>query len=98
MKTRNSIKLITLFLSFILHFTIDAQEFVKVPAERVGISSERLKFLTNTFQEYVDNGKLSGAVALVSRKGQIAYFKSFGRKQGYRDGILQTGRSPYKQQ
>jgi CubicO group peptidase (beta-lactamase class C family) len=79
MKTKDSIKLIALFLSFILHFTINAQEFAKVPAERVGISSERLKFLTNTFQEYVDNGKLSGAVALVARKGQIAYLKSFGK-------------------
>jgi CubicO group peptidase (beta-lactamase class C family) len=78
MKTNHSIKLITLFLAFILHFTLYAQEFAKVPAERVGMSSERLEFLTNTFQEYVDSGELSGAVALIARKGQIAYFKSFG--------------------
>ena len=79
MKTRTSIKLITLFLALILHSNIAAQEFVKVAAEKVGMSSERLKFLTNTLQEYVDNGELSGAVALVARRGQIAYFKSFGK-------------------
>jgi CubicO group peptidase (beta-lactamase class C family) len=78
MKTNHSIKLIMLFLAFILHFALYAQEFAKVPAERVGMSSERLEFLTNTFQGYVDSGELSGAVALIARKGQIAYFKSFG--------------------
>jgi len=79
MKTRHSIKLITLFLALILHSNISAQEFAKVEAEKVGMSSERLKFLTNTLQEYVDNGELSGAVALVARRGQIAYFKSLGK-------------------
>ena len=79
MKTRTSIKLITLFLALILHSNISAQEFVKVAPEKVGMSSERLKFLTNMLQEYVDNGELSGAVALVARRGQIAYFKSFGK-------------------
>ncbi len=78
MKTRHSIKPVTLFLALILHFAIYAQEFIKVPAEKVGMSSERLEFLTKTFQEYIVNGELSGAVVLVARKGQIAYFKSFG--------------------
>lgn len=51
MKTRNSIKLIALFLAFIVHSNISAQELVKVEAEKVGMSSERLQFLTNTLQE-----------------------------------------------
>jgi CubicO group peptidase (beta-lactamase class C family) len=79
MKTRHSMKLITLFLAFILHSNISAQEFAKTEPEKVGKSSERLEYLTSTFQEYVDNEELSGAVVLVARRGKIAYFKSFGK-------------------
>jgi CubicO group peptidase (beta-lactamase class C family) len=79
MKTRHSMKLITLFLAFILHSNISAQEFAKTEPEKVGMSSERLEYLTSTFQEYVDNEELSGAVVLVARRGKIAYFKSFGK-------------------
>ena len=79
MKNRYSIKLFTLFIAFILQFNSSAQEFVKVEAEKVGMSTERLEFLTHTLQEYVDNGELSGGVALVARRGQIAYFNSFGK-------------------
>jgi len=62
-----------------LQLTLYAQEFKKVPANSVGLSSERLEFLTNTFQEYVDQGELPGAVVLVARKGQIAYLNAFGK-------------------
>lgn len=79
MKTRHSMKLITLFLAIILHSNLSAQEFAKTAPEKVGMSSERLEYLTSTFQEYVDNEELSGAVVLVARRGQIAYFKSFGK-------------------
>ncbi len=79
MRTIHSIKLITFLLAFILHSNISAQEFVKVEPEKVGMSSERLQFLTATLQEYVDNGQISGAVTLIARRGQIAYFKSFGQ-------------------
>ena len=79
MKKRYLIKLFTLLIAFILHFNSSAQEFVKVDAEKVGMSTERLQFLTHTLQEYVDNGELSGVVTLVARRGQIAYFKSFGK-------------------
>ena len=79
MKTRHSMKLITLFLAIILHSNLSAQEFAKTAPEKVGMSSERLEYLTSTFQEYVDNEELSGAVVLVARRGKIAYFKSFGK-------------------
>jgi CubicO group peptidase (beta-lactamase class C family) len=79
MKTRHSILFIMLFSAFLLHCNTSVQEFAKVDPEKVGMSSERLQFLTNTFQDYVDKGELSGAVALVARRGQIGYFKSFGK-------------------
>ncbi|MEZ4684682.1 MAG: hypothetical protein R3B47_00995 [Bacteroidia bacterium] len=51
----------------------------QVPADSVGMSSGRLEFLTNTFQQYVDDGELSGSVVLVARKNRIAYFEAFGK-------------------
>jgi CubicO group peptidase (beta-lactamase class C family) len=51
--------------------------------EEVGLSSARLNRITDRLQEDVDNGKLIGAVALIARKGKIAYFQTFG----YQDKI-----------
>ncbi len=45
----------------------------------VGLSAERLERLTRVMQEAVDNGKTAGLVALVSRNGQVAYLRSFGK-------------------
>jgi CubicO group peptidase (beta-lactamase class C family) len=78
--TGSSRKTMLLFLAALLfHFTLIAQELVQVSPEKVGMSSARMEFLTNTFQGYVDKGELAGAVVLVARKGKIAYFESFGK-------------------
>jgi CubicO group peptidase (beta-lactamase class C family) len=57
---------------------VQGQALKPAVPERVGISSDRLSHLDRTFQEYVDNGQLPGAVVLVARKGQVPYFKAFG--------------------
>jgi CubicO group peptidase (beta-lactamase class C family) len=79
MKIGHPIRPVTLFLILVLHFSACTRELTKVPPEKVGISSERLTYLTETFQAYVDNGELSGAVVLVARKGQVAYCHAFGK-------------------
>jgi CubicO group peptidase (beta-lactamase class C family) len=79
MRTKHFNKLSLLALAFLIHISLPAQQLEKVPSEEVGMSSERLNVLTETFQDYVDDGKLSGAVALVARKGKVAYFESFGK-------------------
>jgi CubicO group peptidase (beta-lactamase class C family) len=48
--------------------------------EEVGLSSERLQRLTDTFQGYVRDGKLAGAVVLVTRRGKVAYSGAFGER------------------
>lgn len=70
-----------LLASSLLLFCINVytQELKAIDPERVGMSSNKLDILTNTLQGYVDNNQLSGAVALVTRKGQTVYFKSFGK-------------------
>jgi len=56
------------------------QELEKVQPETVGVSSERLALLTQNMEQYIDQGKLPGAVVLLSRKGKIFYQKAFGSR------------------
>jgi CubicO group peptidase (beta-lactamase class C family) len=48
------------------------------PPEAVGMSAERLAKIDGLISEYMDKGWIPGAVALVARKGNIVYHKSFG--------------------
>ncbi len=48
--------------------------------EEVGLSSERLQRLTEAFKGYVKDGKLSGGVILVARRGKVAYLGAFGQR------------------
>jgi CubicO group peptidase (beta-lactamase class C family) len=57
-----------------------AQELPRAKPEDVGMSSERLQRLTSTFQKYVDDGKLPGAVIVVARSGKVVYSTAFGQR------------------
>lgn len=46
--------------------------------ESAGVSSERLKRIDNNFKEWINDGRLNGAVALIVRNGKIVYYKAFG--------------------
>ena len=46
--------------------------------EEVGLSSGRLNRIDTVLKSDIERGKIPGAVALVVRKGKLAYFKSFG--------------------
>ncbi len=48
--------------------------------EDVGLSSERLNRISTTLKAHIEKGVIPGAVALVARKGKIAYFESFGMR------------------
>lgn len=43
-----------------------------------GFSAERLQRIDRLLQEYVDKGRMNGAVALIIRNGKIAYYHSVG--------------------
>ena len=49
-----------------------------VKPEEVGLSSPRLARIGDHFQRHIDAGKLAGALALVARRGQVAYFEPLG--------------------
>ncbi|MCQ3931843.1 MAG: hypothetical protein DPW16_15435 [Chloroflexi bacterium] len=51
---------------------------ITIAPERVDVSSERLTFLDTALQRYVDQGKVAGIVAVLSRRGQVFYAKGYG--------------------
>ncbi len=55
-----------------------AQVLAPTVPESVAVSSERLERLTATLQQYVDDGQLAGAVALVARHGRVVYHEAIG--------------------
>ena len=46
--------------------------------EEVGLSTDRLKRLSDRMKQGVKDGELPGAVVLVARNGKVAYLESFG--------------------
>lgn len=57
-----------------------AQPVTAATPEAVGLSTERLGRIDEVMQQYVDEGKIAGAVTLVSRNGQTVYNKAFGMR------------------
>jgi len=49
-----------------------------VKPEEVGLSSSRLLRIGEHFQRYIDAGQLAGALTLIARRGQVAYFEPLG--------------------
>ncbi len=69
-----------LFVLF-LHNVCTAQELLPTKPEVLGFSGDRLARIDAVFNSYVKDNKLPGGVILISRKGQVGYYKAFG----YRD-------------
>ena len=46
--------------------------------EELGFAADRLEKVTQAFQGYVDSGQIPGAVVLIARKDEVAYFRAFG--------------------
>jgi CubicO group peptidase (beta-lactamase class C family) len=66
-----------LVLSFIA-ISVFAAELPRAKPESVGLSSERLDNIRKLLGAKVDAGEIPGYVALVARRGKVAYFESYG--------------------
>lgn len=55
-----------------------AQQLPTAKPESVGLSTERLERIGSAVQRSIDSKQIAGAVTLVSRRGQIAWFKAQG--------------------
>jgi CubicO group peptidase (beta-lactamase class C family) len=67
--------------AFVLSFiaiSVLAAELPRAKPESVGLSSERLDSIRKVFGAKVDAGEIPGYVALVARRGKVAYFESYG--------------------
>jgi CubicO group peptidase (beta-lactamase class C family) len=54
------------------------QEISMVKPEEVGLSSQRLERMDALIHRYIEQGKISGAVTLIARRGKIAHFTAAG--------------------
>ena len=69
------------FIALGIFSAICAQSLRQVRPESVGMSSERLRRLSQQMDAYVSNNQLAGSVTMILRKGKIAYT----HVNGYRD-------------
>jgi CubicO group peptidase (beta-lactamase class C family) len=67
-----------------------AQSLRPTSPDSVGLSAERLERLSDALQAYVDDGKLAGSVTLVARRGRVAYFEAFGKRDREANAPMQT--------
>ena len=59
--------------------------------EAAGFSSERLTRIDKNINEWIDEGKLNGCVALIMRNGKIVYHKGFGYDDLEKTKPIRTG-------
>lgn len=72
-------KILTFYLLFVAGLAVSQKSSLQVAVpESAGVSSERLKRIDANFKEWVNDGRLNGAVALIARNGKIVYHKAFG--------------------
>jgi len=76
-------RLLTFWLlaALVVHAALLAQGLSPTQPQEVGVSAERLQRLSDVLQGYVDDGKLAGAVALVARRGKVAYLEALGHRE-----------------
>jgi len=66
-----------LFLSA-LSFVAVAENLVHGNADEAGMSQERLDRIVPFIQQYIDDGELVGATSMISRRGQVVHFETYG--------------------
>jgi len=68
------------FALLVLPPDVGAQGLPRAAPADVGMSAQRLERLSATLDGYVDRGMLPGGVALVARRGRVAYVHAFGQR------------------
>ncbi len=83
-------RLLLLACSFsLLVWPVQAEDLDRAPPAAVGLSEERFERIRNVLRAHVEEGRIAGAVALVARGGQVAFFESFGARDRER-GVAMT--------
>src|SRR5213594_2440287 len=69
----------SLFGVVLLLLPLGAQALPTAPPEEVGLSSERLARIAPALSRQIEARSFPGAVAIVARKGRVAYFEAIGQ-------------------
>ena len=80
LQMRNCLVFSLLLISVCVASPAFAEGMSTAAPQEVGLSSERLNRIDTVVKADIAKDMISGAVALVARKGKIAYFKSFGMR------------------
>lgn len=67
-----------IFCLFLLSRLVSADELPRVDPERAGFSAERIQRVHDVVRSYVDDGRVTGVVTLVSRDGAIVHESAYG--------------------
>ena len=70
--------IVSLLLFFVFAANSFSQILQQVAPETQGISSERLKQIDANINQWIKEGQLNGATAIILRNGKIVYHKAFG--------------------
>lgn len=85
---------IALFLFLLLFSSSNAQgvasKLLPVAPESAGFMPDRLKRIDGNIQEWIKEGKLNGAVALIAHNGKIVYHKGFGFDDPAKTNAIRT--------
>lgn len=63
---------------FLVVFSAFSADLPRTKPEAVGLSSERLDNIRKVLGAKVDSGEIPGYVALVARRGKVAYYEAYG--------------------
>lgn len=74
------VALLTLAISIASAAPSWSQGLPTATPEEVGLSSPRLAKITETIKAEVAKGRYPGAVALIARRGKVAYFEAIGQR------------------
>ena len=79
---RDSLNIMKNSLTSILLISIGIlnSQLKEVLPEEIGVSSERIKLITDLSEDYIKSNKVTGIVNIISRKGKIVYFEASGNR------------------
>lgn len=77
---RSIVSLIATILVFTTTFSQQTRPTLTIAPtpESAGFSTKRLSRIDTVLKEYVDKGRMNGAVAMIVHDGKIVYYKNFG--------------------
>lgn len=84
------LKKLILFILWLSCFIAFGQKLLPESPEKLGLSTERLYLLADTFDQYAADQKLPGGVILVARNGKIALQHAFGKSDIEKSIPMQT--------